>query len=356
MLLALSVSLTMAVEDAQIVIDNNTNSSITMKDDSVDSFDSWWNTLDTTERSVLLASVGTFVLLLIAVPIRYCCLKRAVKQTTGRTIPKLGKDEFFVGKSLQNPMRAPEFKGILDILAEHGEFDDISQPKNVKLFVGIVNVPYDKSEHILGIKIGNLVRQLDQERDWLWGCCSGSEGWFDPRTVRELTKNEIKEIKKKQKQLRNHQNNPKTTTSAISEASISATSSISISALLKSPLTAEDALEWDATDIASPQPRNSSHITKPSKSDHAVDALVSKQSLETKELFNPAAQLRKAEDKVKQEKLRAVSEDCSDHRGATFKAQAVAKKATEQGTTAKTNAKGPPIDPAVAKNFYDMFN
>eukprot|EP00040_Diaphanoeca_grandis_P024551 m.135060 g.135060 ORF g.135060 m.135060 type:complete len:366 (-) comp29774_c0_seq1:490-1587(-) len=320
---------------------------------------SWWDTLDDSERAILLSSCTLFLIVVVGFLVRVCFVscKKTPTPTGKRKGPRPKKDEFVVGKSSSNPMRAPEFKAILDILQEHGDFDEIDPVKDSRLFVGVIDVPVNKSEHILGIKVGELITHLDQEKEWHWGSCNGCEGWFDPKTVRELTKSEIKEIQRKSnKNKHKHKkktNKPRPNSSAISTASTSVASSNNISALLKSPPTAEDTLAWDAADLASPQAREKSKMTKPTKSNHAVDAAV---ALRTKQdSLVLSMQQRKAEI-LKQQKATAEKK---------AKAAAVveAKQATVKVDKTPTPMvqpqppqEGPPIDPMVAKNFYDMFN
>lgn len=58
-------------------------------------------------------------------------------------------------------------------------------------------------EQILELRVGDVVKKVDAEGDWLWGMCRGKEGWVDPGCVRRLTKEQVKQLATKRSQYRN---------------------------------------------------------------------------------------------------------------------------------------------------------
>lgn len=58
-------------------------------------------------------------------------------------------------------------------------------------------------EQILELRVGDIVKRVDEEGDWLWAFCRGKEGWVDPGCVRQLTKDQVKQLATKKSQYQN---------------------------------------------------------------------------------------------------------------------------------------------------------
>lgn len=258
----------------------------------------WFDDLGDEGQAVLLGVTGIVLLVILGVLMKIFIFMRKYENRTQRRTARRKQEianraltlsdalgvGYVVKDSKQNPLRSEEFKPIMDMLIANGEFADEADTEHK--YFAITKRPdsnVDTNSQLLQVEVGDIVKNLDREGDWLWCIFRGKEGWVDVSNARELSEKELADYKKGKAAKKAKKAAEKK--ARMKEETLSAEAKVRASLTNNVP-TAADSLAWDPSELSEVQSSSANSRPDPSAS---VKLALSAVAEKNAQLLNPLA-------------------------------------------------------------------